>query len=223
MSGSRNGVAKRVKDEEKRAVFTHCYSHSLNLAVNDSVKKSKFMKASLETTHEITKLIKLSPRRDAFFREFKVESDLFSDNKSMSIRLLCPTWWTVRADSLLSILDNYQVLLSTWEKAREVVRDTGSKARIHGVCSQMNTFDYLFGTMLGEIVLRHTDNLSKTLQDKTCSAAEGQEIASMVSCTLQAIRTDESFNLFWLKVTKHFRASRYRAPAATSPKSYKKI
>ena len=130
-----------------------------------------------------------------------MESNLLSDNQSMIIRLLCPKQWTVCADSILSILDNYQVLLSTWEKSREVVRDTESKARIHGVYSQMNTFDVLFGTMLGEIVLRHTDNLSKTLQDKTCSSAEGQEIASMVSRTLQAIRTDKYINLFWLKVT----------------------
>lgn len=41
MSGARSGVAKRVQDEEGRAVFTHCYSHSLNLAASDSIKKSK--------------------------------------------------------------------------------------------------------------------------------------------------------------------------------------
>lgn len=95
----------------------------------------------------------------------------------MSIQLLCPTRWIVSAGSLLSILDNYQVLLSTWE----VVKDTESKARIRGVCSQMNIFDYLFGIMLGEIVLRHTDNLSKTLQDRTRSAAEGQHAISYSS------------------------------------------
>ena len=32
------------------------------------------MKDSLETTHEITKLIKLSPRRDVLFQQFKEES-----------------------------------------------------------------------------------------------------------------------------------------------------
>ena len=32
MSGSRSGVAKRIMEEECRAVYTHCYGHSLNLA-----------------------------------------------------------------------------------------------------------------------------------------------------------------------------------------------
>ena len=40
---------------------THFYYHSLNLAANDYAKNTKVMKSSLEVTHEITKLIKLSP------------------------------------------------------------------------------------------------------------------------------------------------------------------
>ena len=132
-------MAKRVQDEESRAVYTHCYSHSLNLAASDTIKKSKVMKSALETTHEITKLIKLSPQRDAIFHQLQVETDQSADT-NISIKLLCPTRWTVRADSLFSIISNYSVLLSTWEKASEVARDTESKARIQGVSSQMNTF-----------------------------------------------------------------------------------
>lgn len=91
MSGIRSGVAKRVQDEESRAVFTHCYSHSLNLAASDSVKNSQLMKSALETTHEITKLIKKSPRRDGIFKELKAENDLSSDSSSVCVKLLCPT------------------------------------------------------------------------------------------------------------------------------------
>ena len=105
MSGIRTGVAKRISDEELRAVFTHCYGHSLNLACNDTVKKSKLVKQALETTQEITKLIKFSPRRDAVFKKFKAESDSNLESKTMGIRVLCPTRWTVRADSLLSIIE----------------------------------------------------------------------------------------------------------------------
>ena len=202
MSGIRSGVAKRVQDEESRAVFTHCYSHSLNLAASDSVKNSELVKSALETTHEITKLIKKSPRRDGIFKELKAESDLSSDSSSVCVKLLCPTRWTVRADSLFSIIDNYFVLLSTWETASQIARDTESKARIQGVSSQMNSFNFLFGTYLGELLLRHTDNLSKALQHKSLSAAEGQMIADMTCRTIQKLRDDDSFDLFWLKVTK---------------------
>ena len=125
-----------------------------------------------------------------------------SDHKNLSIRLLCPTRWTVRADSLLSIITNNSVLLDTWDEAIEAVQDTETKARICGVSSQMESFNFLFGAVLGEAVLCHTDILSKSLQDKTRCAAEGQVNGDMVVHTLQATRSDECFDMFWSKVIK---------------------
>ena len=49
------------------------------------------MQDALDTTHEITKLIKKSPARDAIFKRLKEE--MASD--SPGIRVLCPTRWTV--------------------------------------------------------------------------------------------------------------------------------
>ena len=47
--------------------------------------------------------------------------------------------------------------------------------------------------MLGELILHHSDNLSKTLQASHISAAEGQKIATMMVKTLQSIRKDGNF------------------------------
>ena len=52
------------------------------------------------------------------------------------------------------------------------------------------------------MLLHHCDNLSQTLQSKTMSAAEGQKVGKMVIDTLQSIRNDESYELFWEKVLK---------------------
>ena len=41
-----------------------------------------------------------------------------------------------------------------------IVPDTEMKIRIHGVSFHMNTFRYLYGIMLGELLLTHADNLS---------------------------------------------------------------
>ena len=87
-----------------------------------------------------------------------------------------------------SIIKNYQILQELWEKVADIIRDTETIARIRGVASQMSTFDFFFGLVLnfGEILLRHTDNLSRTLQ-KPCSASEGQIIADMTKRTLQGL------------------------------------
>ncbi len=48
------------------------------------------------------------------------------------------------------------------------------------------------------MVLRHTDNPYRP----RLFAAEGQQVANMVLRTLQSLRSVDSFDLFWLKVTK---------------------
>ncbi len=111
MSGSKSGVAKRIQDLEPRAIYTHCYGHSLNLAASDTIKLSELMRDALDTTHEITRLIKYSPRRDGIFQELK---ESHATNSTPGIQVLCPTRWTVRADSLASIINNFEVLQSTW-------------------------------------------------------------------------------------------------------------
>ena len=143
MKGEKNGVAKRIKDIEKKALFTHCYTHSLNLAVGDAIKGSKIMKEALETTHEITKLIKKSPKRDAKLESLKKEMDVTDDSDKSQIEtvtLLCPTRWTVRAKSLGSIISNFSFLKDLWEWAVDNCSDTDMKARIRGVDVYMRTF-----------------------------------------------------------------------------------
>lgn len=197
MAGIRNGVATQIQKEEPRAIFTHCYGHSLNLAVGDMVKKSKILKKALETTHEIIKLVKYSPRRENLFNTIKGEMA----PGTIGVRTLCPTRWTVRADAMQSIIQNYAVLQELWDQAVDIVHDTETIAHIRGVASQMQRFDFFFGLVLGEFLLRHTDNLSRTLQ-KSCSASKGQIVANMTKKTLFNTRSEQNFDLFWDKVTK---------------------
>ena len=64
----------------------------------------------------------------------------------------------------------------------------------------MNKFDFLFGLGLAETVLRISDSLSKTLQHKEYSAAEGQEISSLTVKMLESIRNESSFDMLWDKI-----------------------
>ena len=74
------------------------------------------------------------------------------------------------------------------------------KARIQGISSQMTTFPFLFNLLLSEIILRHTDKLSQTLQKPEMSSVEGHEIAMLTVKTLKNMRSDKDFDLFWKKI-----------------------
>ena len=73
-------------------------------------------------------------------------------------------------------------------------------AKVNGIGSQLRKFDFLFGVMLGEKVLRFADNLSRTLQQKELSAAEGQLAAELTVDTLAMYRNVEEFSTFWASV-----------------------
>eukprot|EP00731_Ephydatia_muelleri_P007654 Em0003g1902a len=143
MSGCKAGVAKLILDEEPRAIYTHCYGHSLNLACNDTIKQCAIV----------------------------------------------------------------------WEEALEYVKETDMRSRIIGIKTCMRTFDFLFGIMLGELLLRHSDNLSKTLQSPHMSAAEGQKVAAMTVKMLKSLRTDESFQAFWELVQKTANEIEVKSPS----------
>ena len=198
MSGPRSGVAKRIQDEEPRALYLHCHGHALNLAAGAAIKKCKLAQDALDTTAEVSKLIKFSPNREA--RLEKIRQELSID--SPGFRVLCPTRWTVKAASLKSVLGNYKALQQLWETSKDAVTDPTMKARIIGVESQFRTFPFFFGLHLGELVLRHSDNLSKALQATNMSAAEGAHTAEMMVRTLQSLRNEEHFDSFWSIVSQ---------------------
>lgn len=183
MSGSKRGVAVQIQAKESRAVLTHCYGHALNLAVGDTIKQSKLCQDSMDTSFKISKLIHFSPKRNAAFDRIKVEVPADEEVYTMGIRAFCPTRWTVRGDAIDSIIENYQMLKLLWDECLETKLEPDIKGRIIGVKTQMSQYWLVFGLQLCKRSLLITDNLSKTLQKQSLSAAEGQEV---VQLTLQA-------------------------------------
>jgi hypothetical protein len=105
--------------------------------------------------------------------------------ETVGFRVLCPTRWTVRNETFNSILKNYDVMLQLWETVLDDNPDSETRARVNGIASQMKTFNYFFGASLIHSILKHTDNLSKTMQHTTMSASEGQDLARMTIATLK--------------------------------------
>lgn len=87
MSGKHNGLKTLFLQDNRKALYLHCYAHSLQLAVQDSVKSSEIVSDAIDICHETAKLIRNSPRRTANFAKLKEEIK----ESSVGIRQLCPT------------------------------------------------------------------------------------------------------------------------------------
>ena len=173
------------------------------------------MKEILEDAYELTKLVKYSPKRQAALKnkqeELKIENlNLPVDNANFdsegfsTLRLFCPTRWTVKSKALHSILENYRPIIEMllWCNEPQDTSDPDVRARAGGIERRMNTFKFVYRMHLSMLVLDHSDNLSATLQNPNICAADTQKTAHLVVETLQKIRSDEHAQNFFDRIKK---------------------
>ena len=151
-----------------------------------------------DTISEISKLLKYSPKRNSMFD--KLKDELVPETPGF--RTLCPTRWTMRAASLQSVVENWVSLQELWDDMLETKLDAETKGRVLGAKYQIERFEYFYCVSLGALVLKHSDNLSKTLEHTYISVSEGKEIAELTVKALQKARSDDSFDMYWNTVTK---------------------
>ena len=189
MTGKKFGVKTRILNENEKALFVHCFNHSLNLAVSGTLKKTPLLKDNLSICKELIDLIKKSAKREASLKHAK----MVDFDTSPGIRTLCPTKWTVKYGALNSIILNYSVLLEVFEEAfmNETVPEM--KARRNGVCLQMMEFDFFFGISLTKVIFLH---LARSLQKKDLSALEGNKLYQLTFQTLKDVRANDFENFY---------------------------
>ena len=127
-----NMCQSKILQEDPLAIYTHCYGYSLNLACQDTIRSVKVLKDALDTTFELSKLLKFSSKCKATLKTIKKQ--LAPSDPDFCT--LCPTKWTVRAHSLASALANYHVLLASLESFVETSsRVIEMSAQVNGIRS----------------------------------------------------------------------------------------
>ena len=60
LSGRWSGVQARISREYPKALYIHCFCHSLNLAVQDASRNINIIRSTLDTVLELSNLIRYS-------------------------------------------------------------------------------------------------------------------------------------------------------------------
>ena len=189
IAGDKNGIAAKIKEENPKCLYTHCYGHALNLCVKDACTEVPTLTETFAITKEICKPIKKSPQRETLLKKLRKESE----NDATSVHAFCPTRWTVSGDNLKALINNYNELMGVWENGIPTITDTDMKARMIGAQTYI-------GCLVGAKILSQTEILSKALQSPELCATEAHKCADGVVKTLKKERCEEEFNLFWRKV-----------------------
>ena len=123
--------------------------------------------------------MKFSPKREHLLGNIsdnieKEDSEMFKKLKKLSA-----TRWTVRAECMKRVIDNYERLLQLWEECLEEKLDQETKVRIVGCKSQMESFYFFFGINLSYKLYAMTDNMSNLLQSTKMPAIKGKKCADL--------------------------------------------
>ena len=100
MHDIKNDVSDKILSENPKAFFTHCFGHAVGCW--RCGEECTVLIDSMYTTYGTSNLVKKSPKRDAMLQKTWKDTKL----EYPGFRVLCPRRWTVRAESMKSILDN---------------------------------------------------------------------------------------------------------------------
>lgn len=192
MSGNVSGVAARINLLEPRALYVHCTMHSLNLAVQDATRRVPMLRDTLDLTRETINFINASPKRTRVLDDLKKEENFKISESNMSLRPLCPTRFTVRYQSLLSLEKNFELVTVALEEISQTCSDE-SGAKASGLLKRLLTYDMLFGLHVAIPVFGLTDTCSKTTQSIQSTALGSQQAMNHTAAMLRDMRTDEAF------------------------------
>ena len=140
---------------------------------------------------ELSKVFKYSAKKKAML--LKLISVVTP--ATTGIKPLCPTRWTVRAESLRSIILNYTVIVSFLQEIVEVYKGNFEACcQARGIMLAMEKFHFLFGIIISENIFSVTDTLSEAFQKKDLSAIVAKKDATVVITTLKELRFDSKFS-----------------------------
>ena len=189
MMGRYTGVAARIRREVPSAVAVHCLAHCLDLCLQDTVRKVRLARQSLDAAKEIIKVITSSPKRGALFETFK--SEICPDGGGL--RPLCPTRWAVRHVSIGALLRNYQAAYETVCQVNEG-NEAENSSRAGGVRELMTQFSTHFGLKVLYSVFGGLEQVSRTLQSKDLNIQEARRSVSLGRAYLAGLRKEEVFD-----------------------------
>ena len=191
MSGIQNGVQALIKKECNRALYVHCFAHSLNLCLQSVTKQC-------EVIFELVQLIIFSPKQLSLFERIQKDIAVNSvDLPTPCLRNLCPTRWTVRHASINSVLLNYKVLQEKLHEVQMGTDDYAAKAR--GILTRMETFEIYFGFNVAYLIFAASEQLSVNIQGVKITIQEAVHGATMLVSRLKSLGNESEFNGFYDK------------------------
>jgi hypothetical protein len=185
MSGQFKGVQALITNKYPTAIYVHCVSHSLNLALSNAAEVVPIRNA-FGILEKIYTFFNTPKRQDIL--QHNIETSTYNSNKT-KLKQLCPTRWVERHDSVIILK---QMLLPVVAALEEIqswsCKDSSSNAFL--LLCGIRQSSFIISLLCAEKLLSYTLPISKILQSTDLDISEALNNVDSVISVLQNIRTN---------------------------------
>jgi hypothetical protein len=194
MAGHHKGVQSRILAIQPKALYVHCFAHSLNLSVQESIRSVPIFRDTLQLLHDLAIVTNGSSKRVQAFHDIANGVQMWNTKLP---KPLCPTRWTVRFVAIDAALKSYPILVPFLSEvaAMSTVDDSSKKA--HGLLAQFENGRTYMALHMMHDVFDAVDTLSCVLQSADRTVAGGLEAVRLTVNQLRKLRTEEQFDVIW--------------------------
>lgn len=238
--GHINGLSAHILKLNPKALYTHCFSHRLNLSICDSLSITEITEM-LKHVKDISNFIKISQTRSIPFEESVKSSNL--DTKKTKLVDVCRTRWVERIEGLNTFNELFVPLFRLLEEIRNGTTDEYNKNMKRDALTYLtliSRFDFIVTLVITRRVLDLTLPVTQLLQGKTNDVMDGIHLINSLkdhitlmrntiddfhnSCYEEALDLAEKVDVSeWKPRTTEKQTARANTPHNSISDYYKKI
>ncbi|XP_015321838.2 zinc finger MYM-type protein 1 isoform X5 [Bos indicus x Bos taurus] len=188
--GKLKKIAAEFKKEEPRALYLHCYTHCLDLAVIRFCKEVKELRSALNTLSSLFNTIhgEMSVNFQNIYK--------LSQSKTCKKHISQPCW-TVHDNTLLSVIEGLPEIIETLEVLSNHSSNTSLADELSDLLAVVSKFEFIFCLKFLYRILSVTGILSKEFQSETIDIFSlSSKIEAILEC-LSSERNDTYFKTIW--------------------------
>lgn len=183
MSGKFKGTQSYISEQFPKALYVHCSSHCLNLAISNSSEVAS-IRNCFGTIRKLYDFF-ATPKRQIILQQ-EIAS-IAPDSQKNKLKQLCATRWVERHEAVMVVVQLLQPVAAALEEITEWKdKDTSSNAFI--LLNAIRQPDFIVALLSAEKLLSYTLPLSKKLQATDVDLASALSYADDIISVLTRIR-----------------------------------
>ncbi|XP_046851139.1 52 kDa repressor of the inhibitor of the protein kinase-like [Xenia sp. Carnegie-2017] len=196
VAGCINGLAARIKNLNEKAIYTHCFSHRLNLSICGTCAV-QYVRNVLEHVKEAANFFNSAELREMHWRAL-------SRFCKKRLKSACKTRWVKRITSLDTFEELYVAIVFSLEEMSFNVegkcnRETSSKAS--PLLHLLTSFDFIAALVITRCIFDLTLPVTQLLQSSSNDIADGLNLIEALKKLSRTVRNEvDVYHANWYSI-----------------------